>query len=425
MAYAATAVLPLAVVLAGSPPPGRNLVLELGSALGIVGLSLLSLHLALPARMKLVAAPLGADAALRLHRHLTDVIVAVIAAHVALVVLGDPSNVALLDPLGAPWRARAAVGACTALAALIASSLLRTRVRLAYARWRGLHVALAVSALALSALHAVGVGHYLRSPGGLVVAVLGAFALLAVVELRVLGPWRLARRPYVVDRVRPERGGAVTLALRAEGHRGRPFRPGQFAWLKLADAPHGLAEHPFSYASSAARPERPCFTIKAYCGFTRRVAELPPGTRLLLDGPHGSFKPRPHAERFVLLAGGIGITPVVSLLRSAADASDPRPFLLLYGSANWEHITFREELETLRQRVNLRVVHVLTDPPPGWQGETGFIDAPLLGRHLPSDLRRTELFLCGPPPMLTAAIAGLERFGVAPADVHAEQFVNI
>jgi predicted ferric reductase len=425
MAYAAAAVLPLGVVLAGSPPPGRSFVLELGSALGIVALSLLALQLILPARVRLVAAPLGADVALRLHRHLTDVVVAVIAAHVALVMLGDPSNVGLLDPLGAPWRARAAVGACAALTALVASSLLRTRLRLPYARWRGLHVTLAVGALALSGLHAIGVGRYVVFPADLGLAVLGAIALLAVLELRVLRPRRLARRPYVVDRVVQERGGAVTLALRAEAHRGRAFRPGQFAWLKLADSPHGLAEHPFSYASSAARPAQPSFTIKAYCGFTRRIAKLPPGTRLLLDGPHGSYTPNTHAERFMLIAGGIGITPIVSLLRSAADTRDPRPFLLLYGSPHSEHITFREELERLQQHLDLRVVHVLTDPPPGWEGEAGFIDAALLRRQLPSDLSSADFFLCGPRPMLLAAIAGLEILGVAPERMHVEQFVTV
>jgi predicted ferric reductase len=425
MVYGLAAVLPLGAVLAGSPPPGRGFVLELGSALGIVALSLLALQLVLPARLGPVARPLGADVAVRLHRHLADVLVAAIAAHVALVVIGDPSNLALFDPLGAPWRAQAAIGACVALAALIASSVLRRRLRLAYARWRGLHVTLGIGAVALSVLHAIGVDRYLTSPAGLLVAALAAVGLLAVLELRVLRPRRLAGRPYLVERVVPERGGAVTLALRAEGHRGRPFRPGQFAWLKLADAPHALAEHPFSYSSSAGRPERPTFTIKAYDGFTRRVAEMRPGTRVLVDGPHGSFSVRPHAERFVLIAGGIGITPIISLLRSAADAGDRRPFLLVYGSLRWEQTTFREELERLRQRIDLRVVHVLTEPPPGWQGETGLIDVALLERHLPPDLRGADVFLCGPPPMLAAAVAGLERLGVAPEHVHAEQFVTV
>jgi predicted ferric reductase len=84
-------------------------VVELGSALGIVALTLLALQLVLPARMRVVSRPLGAEVAIRLHRHMADVLVAAIAAHVALVVVGDPSNLGLFDPLGAPWRAKAAV----------------------------------------------------------------------------------------------------------------------------------------------------------------------------------------------------------------------------------------------------------------------------------------------------------------------------
>ena len=425
-AYCLAAVLPLAAVLAGSPPGGRGLVVELASALGIVALTLLALQLALPARMRVVARPLGADVAIRLHRHMADVVVAAIAAHMALVVVGDPSNLALFDPLGAPWRAKAAVASCVALAALIATSLLRRRLRLTYARWRGLHNLLGIGALGLGLLHAVGVDRYLTSgPSGLPAAGLAGVGLPALVELRLLRPRRLARRPYLVERVERERGGATTLALRADGHRGHRFRPGQFAWLKLADAPHALVEHPFSYSSSARRPERPTFTIKAYGDFTSHVPRLRPGTRLLLDGPHGSYRPRRHAERFVLIAGGIGITPIVSLLRTAADAGDRRPFVLVYGSRRWEQVTFREELEHVQQRLDLRVVHVLTEPPLAWAGEAGHIDTALLARQVPAELGRADVFLCGPPPMLTAALNALERLGVPPEHVHAEQFVTV
>jgi ferredoxin-NADP reductase len=127
----------------------------------------------------------------------------------------------------------------------------------------------------------------------------------------------------------------------------------------------------------------------------------------------------------VLIAGGIGITPLISLLRTAPDTGDGRPFLLIYGNQRWQEVTFREQLEQLQQRLELRVVHVLTDPPPTWTGEAGFIDTDLLARHLPADLRRSEISLCGPPPMLTAALGGLERLGLAPEHVHAEQFVTI
>jgi predicted ferric reductase len=284
-AYCLAAVLPLAAVLVSSAPGGRGLVVELASALGIVALTLLALQLALPARLGVVARPLGAEVAIRLHRHMADVLVAAIAAHVALVVVGDPSNLSLFDPLGAPWRAQAAVASCVALGALIATSVLCRKLRLPYARWRGLHNALGIGALALGLLHAIGVDRYLtHGPSGLLEAGLAGVGVLGLVELRLLRPRRLARRAYVVERVGEERGGATTLALRADGHRGHHFRPGQFAWLKLADAPHALVEHPFSYSSSASRPERPEFTIKAYGDFTSRVPQLRPGTL------------RPHAD---------------------------------------------------------------------------------------------------------------------------------
>ena len=201
-AYCLAAALPLAAVLVGSPPGDRGLVLELASALGIVALTLLALQLALPARLGVVARPLGAEVAIRLHRHMADVLVAAIAAHVALVVVGDPSNLALFDPLGAPWRAQAAVASCVALAALIVSSVLRRKLRVPYARWRGLHNALGIGALALGLLHAIGVDRYLTSgPSGLLTAGLAGVGVLGLVELRLLRPRRLARRPYVVERV--------------------------------------------------------------------------------------------------------------------------------------------------------------------------------------------------------------------------------
>lgn len=113
--------------------------------------------------------------------------------------------------------------------------------------------------------------------------------------------------------------------LEALGHGGTPFQPGQFAWIKLLDRPYSLTEHPFSYASSALDPTRPSFTIGPAGDFTSSVGRLPVGTRLALDGPHGVWQHAlPHAG-YVLIAGGIGITPVLSLLRTLAGAHARRP----------------------------------------------------------------------------------------------------
>ncbi|VEI70401.1 Phthalate dioxygenase reductase [Serratia fonticola] len=64
----------------------------------------------------------------------------------------------------------------------------------------------------------------------------------------------------------------------------------------------------------------------------------------------------------MLIAGGVGITPMISMIRTLADRGDRQPLMLIYGSKDWESVTFREELAALEQRVNLKVVHVLTQP---------------------------------------------------------------
>jgi predicted ferric reductase len=425
-AYAFGVVLPL-VLVAGAPlDDGRGIADELGSALGIIALSLLGLQLVVPARLRAVTGVLGADVAVRLHRRLADVTFAAIGAHVAVVVLARPSRALFLLFFGAPWRAQAAVAATLALGLLVGSSIWRGRLQIPYVLWRVLHVVLGAAALVLATVHTVGVNGYLMHGAAAVwLAVFCGGCIAALVELRVLNPRRLARDAYVVKAVVPEAGGATTIRLQAKGHLGTPFRPGQFAWLKLAEDCNGLAEHPFSYSSSAITPARPAFTIKAYGGFSRRVAELAPGTEVVIDGPHGSYWPAREATGYVLIAGGIGITPSISLLRTAADLGDRRPYLLVYANRSQEDIVMAAELDGIAQRLDLTVVHVLSAPSQGWVGERGRIGRALLERHLPADVRGYEFFVCASPPVVATTVAALEQAGVAPEFVHVESFEHV
>lgn len=422
--YAAVIVVPL-VLARMSGHPGRSFVLELGSSLGIVALSLLALQLALPARLG-VFAPLGADVAVRLHRRLADVLVAIVAAHVVVVILAAPDRLALVKFVGAPWRAQAAIGSVVALGALIATSIVRRRLRLGYALWRGIHSALGAGALVLAVAHTIGVDRYLMSPVSLpALGALTVTGLGGVVYVRLWRPGRLVRRPFLVEGVEQEADGVTTLQLRAHGHAGTPFRPGQFAWLKLGDERYGLAEHPFSYSSSADHPDRPSFTIRSQAGFSAAADLLHQGTQILVDGPHGAFR-LPHRTRGLLLvAGGIGITPCMSILRTAADRGDRRRYLLLYGSRDVGQVVFARELSDLARVLSLEIVHVLGTAPTGWAGESGFVNGDLLHRRLPSDLRKWSAFICGPPPLVEGVMAGLAEVGLPADRVHAERFVGV
>jgi predicted ferric reductase len=403
----------------------RPFIFELGSALGIAALSLLALQLVLPARLPVLSA-IGAEVAVRLHRRLADIMVAVVVAHVAAVMVADPSRLKLLQFFGEPWRAQAAIGSVAALAVLMITSIARRRVRLSYAWWRAVHLLLGALALVLGAVHTIGVGRYLMTgpaEWALVALTVGGLGALVVMRSR-----RLRRgfvRPYTVERVVTESGGAVTLELRADGHGGQRFIPGQFAWLKLPALRASLAEHPFSYSSSAEAFDRPSFTMKTQAGFSAQAAGFAPGTRLLVDGPHGAFRPRATSTGTLLVAGGIGITPSMSILRTAADRGDRRPYLLVYAARSLEGVTFADELEALRRRLNLVLVLVLSSPPPDWAGERGRINAGVLDRHLPADARGWQFMVCGSGPFVDGVMEALEAVGVPGERVHAERFVEV
>jgi predicted ferric reductase len=238
----------------------------------------------------------------------------------------------------------------------------------------------------------------------------------------VVRPFLVRRRPYVVDEVKGERGDNWTIRIRPKGHEGIRFIPGQFAWLSIWHSPFAMKDHPFSIASSAGRAPVLEFTIKERGDFTRRIKTLSPGDIAYVDGPYGSFScDRYPAEAFVFIAGGIGAAPVMSMLRTLADRADRRPLVLFYANKRWERAAFREEFEALRERLDLRVVHIIENPSPGWEGESGFIEAAMIARHLP-DARGRQFFICGPVPMMDVCEKALRRLGVPVAHIHSELF---
>ena len=110
------------------------------------------------------------------------------------------------------------------------------------------------------------------------------------------------------------------------------------------------------------------------------------------------------------------------MLRTLADREDQRSLLLIYGNRDWERVAFREELALLQERLALQVVHVLTEPFAGWEGEKGYIREELLSKHLPANRGELEYFICGPTPMRKKAEFALHHLQVPIKRVHSELF---
>jgi predicted ferric reductase len=188
-------------------------------------------------------------------------------------------------------------------------------------------------------------------------------------------------------------------------------------------SPFRITGHPFSFSSSAeAADGRVEMTIRNLGDFTSAVRTVTAGQRVYLDGPYGAFTIGHPTDMHVLIAGGIGITPMMSMIRTLADRGDQRPLVLLYGSKNWESMTFREELEALKTRLDLKVVYVLSDPPEGWSGESGRINAELFRRHLPPEYAEHEYFICGPDVMMDAIETALGEMKVPLVRYHSERY---
>ena len=425
LAYLAAIVVPLGVLMLGDRPRGSGFWWDFALVLGYAGLAMIGVQFALTARFKRATAPFGIDLIYYFHRFLATAAFVLLLLHVGLLAWKYPDALGSLDPRIAPRHMTLGRVALLAFAAIIVTSLWRKHLRIGYDAWRRMHVLLALAGVVLAVLHVQGSGAYLESPWKR--ALWSAMALswlLLAAWVRLLRPALLLRRPWRVSSVQRERGRSWTLTLVPERGEVFGYHPGQFAWLSLRASPFALREHPFSIASSPTRAGSVQFTIKELGDFTRGIGDTRPGERAYIDGPYGSFgiDRHPQATGFVFIAGGVGIAPMISMLRALADRGDRRPLWLFYGNRDWERVALREELDELAGALALTVVHVIGEPPPEWRGETGLIGRGVLQRHLPADRTGLHFLVCGPGPMLRSVERSLRELGVPPRQRHSEIF---
>jgi len=422
--YAILVVTPLILLLVMPGPPQRGFWREFAVALGFAGLSLMGLQFIPTARLGFLANVFPMDTLYYFHHWTSIVATLFILAHPLILVADNPYVLILFDLPNASWQARAGIVAVLAVLVLTGMSIWRKALKVKYEPWRVMHNVLAVGATGLALWHVFGVRYYLAAPAQRVlwIALPAVWAALFG-YVRVYKPWRMRQRPYRLVEVNEERGDCWTLVVEPVGHAGMTFEPGQFAWLTVERSPFAIREHPFSFSSSAEVDEMLCFTIKELGDFTSQVKDLEPGTTVFVDGPYGLFSMEEYeAPGYVFLAGGIGSAPMISMLRTMADRGDKRCLCMFYGSRSWEEVTFREELKPLEERLDLEVVHVLEDPPAGWEGETGYITKDVLDRHLPENREQMVYFVSGPVPMIRAVKRELRELGIPLRQIEEEQY---
>jgi predicted ferric reductase len=419
--YLGAVLSPLVFAAIGASQPDHGFWTNFSVALGFVGLAMMGLEFALVARFRPLAAPFGQDALLQFHRQIGYAGLLLVLVHFGI--SAQWGQLTLSNALQAPLLVWFGMAALLALVVLIVTSVWRGRLRLSYEAWHATHTALAVALVVGALAHILFVDEYVSSLWKQVLWALMSIAFVSLIGwVRLIKPRRALARPWRLERVTPERGETTTLTLRPHEDAQFRFAPGQFGWFAIGRSPFSLTQHPFSFSSSAEREEVE-LAVKALGDFTSQVSQLEPGTTVYVDGPHGVFSmDQDEGPGFGFVAGGVGIAGLISMVRTMADRRDVRQAILFYANGDWEGVAFRDELERLKDQLDLTVIHVLERPPENWAGEHGYLTAEIFARHLPPGHRRFQFFICGPDPMMDAAEAALLHLGVPSERVHTERF---
>ncbi|QRN84190.1 ferric reductase-like transmembrane domain-containing protein [Chloroflexota bacterium] len=416
--------LPIALLMILPRPQGREFLREVSVALGFMGMALLGLQTIPTSRLKFFVLHFPMDTLYQFHHSLSIFTFLVLLVHPILLFINNPGTLQLLNLLTAPWRARAAVLSILAMLVLVVTSVWREVMKLKYDIWRWIHDGLAYLAIGLGLYHMFKVNYYMSLTYQKVLWLgLTGIWVLILIAIRIVRPIRMKQTPYEVAEVIQERGESWSLNLKPIGHKGMQFQSGQFAWI-TAESPFIFRENPFSFSTSSERDDGTFgFTIKELGDFTAKVKDFKPGDVIYVDGPYGNFSIDEHqCNNLVFIAGGIGAAPVMSMLRTLADRKAENNVTFFFGNPTWDSVIYREELESLTEKINLNLVHVLERPDESWQGEKGFITVDVLRRNLPEDYKDCTYFLCGPLPMIDAVEKALDALEISPMNVHSEQY---
>jgi predicted ferric reductase len=301
------------------------------------------------------------------------------------------------------------------------SSLYIVRKRLKFETWYYVHL-MVYAAIVFTSLHQFRVSDSFSGEHPLATSFwLGLYIFVA---LNVL-IWRFGlpvynwlRFGFRIDRVVAETPTTTSLYIRGRRLNRWHSKPGQFVLLRIFAKGMWWQEHPFSLSWI---PHDNCLrvTIRHVGDYTREVANLQPGTHVLVSGPYGRFtRAVATTNKRLYVAGGVGITPLRSMIEEAVKTKTDS--VLLYANRTPDDVVFAKELASFSGQY-LKIIEFYSEPPKRFRGNTGYVDVDVLRRYV-SDFAERDVYVCGPPPMMTNLIDGLSKTSIDPTQLHYERF---
>ncbi|WP_433988771.1 Dihydroorotate dehydrogenase B (NAD(+)), electron transfer subunit (plasmid) [Pseudoseohaeicola sp. NH-UV-7] len=422
--YAISVTLPLILswAVGGAPRPFRQ---ELASGLGILAFSIILTEFVLSGRFKSISKGIGMDVTMRFHQMMARTALAFALLHPFLYAGSPAGGVRPWDSMRRMTLTTdfsdlvTGIAAFLLLPSLVLLAIARTQLDYKYETWRLMH---GLGALVIALLlfhHTIYAGRYGSQPELVWLwGTMTAVAAGSLVYVYLIVPLRQRRLPWRVTSVVQMTPKQWELTLSPQGHAGMTYEPGQFVWLNVGNSTFSLKENPFSISSAPAEGPDMSFLIKELGDFTDTIGQIRPDTRAYLDGPYGNLSVSGRDEPGVaLIAGGVGIAPLLGIIRQMRATGDPRQRKLIYANRTEQQIACQSDLN------GEDVTYVLSEPPTGWAGETGYVDAGVLDRAFSEDAFKNWVFvLCGPKAMLDSVEDALIARGTPSSRILSERF---
>ena len=416
--------------------PSTDIWLAAGQFAGLLLASLALAQLLIMSRATWLEQVHGLDGLARIHHRIGQVFLAPLIAHPLLILAayGQGDTGALASDAATVLRMDGVIGASVAFSlfvVILIYSLIQPWTSWNYQWWYAVHLAM-YAAVLLAFWHQVALGGSLQASA----AFMAYWWLVSLLAVGVVAVYRVGlplarsfRHRFVVAAVVPETRNVTSVVIGGRNLEAYRFRSGQFVMMRFLCPRLWWESHPYSlslpYDGKQLR-----LSVKAVGDFSSAVPSVPPGTRVILEGPYGIFtSARGTSPKVLCLAFGIGITP----LRSIAEdlLKQGRDVVLIYGSLKSDEIALRQEVENLSARYGMPVHHVLSEeslPPLPQSGtlprvtvSSGFVTRDYLQRVVP-DAAERDVFLCGPPVVMRMLSKDLAALGVPAKRVFSERF---
>lgn len=298
----------------------------------------------------------------------------------------------------------------------------KSKLKVKYEYWRLSHGVLAMLLVISLTAHAIIEGSYSAHPIlSTYWIVLTVLAVLSLFYVHNYLPYQESKRPYKIAEVVEEAHQQWRVTIEPDGFEAMDFEAGQYAFVSFGDSPFSDRAHPFSFSSCPADRPKISFTIKELGDFTSTMNDIEVGSNVFLYGPYGHLSlnnrrgPKTQEKGVVLLAGGIGITPMISMLRDMQATNYQLPVKLFYACRTQDDLLYKEELIQLTEKLNLDLHLVVSDASDDWCGESGRIDESYLKKQINFNHYQEYLyFTCGTSGFVNSAVKGLEAVGGIP-----------